>query len=75
MKMKPHHGKLEDCFRVYVPDQDDNLGYYYRCHFVNHPYLRDEPGTLGYTSMVVKEDGDEIETLNSRYTITSRRER
>lgn len=70
--MKPYKGKLANVYRAYIPDQTDNLGYYYRCNFVDHPYLRDEPGTMGNTSMIVKEVGDEIETLNSLYTIVSR---
>lgn len=70
--MKPFMGHLKNCSKRFVPNQTDNLGYYYRCNFVDHPYIRDEIGTRGHTSMIVKEDGDEIETLNSRYKIVSR---
>lgn len=70
--MKPFRGKLANCSRRYVPNQTNNLGYYYVCNFVDHPFLRDEPGTRGNTSMIVKEVGNRIETLNSRYKIVNR---
>lgn len=76
-RIKPHQGSLSQCSRIYTGAAEErgvapNLGYFYRCHFVNHPFLRDDFGTRGHTSMVVREDGDEIETLNSRYTIVER---
>jgi hypothetical protein len=65
--MKPHKGTLTNAVRRYPSNPGkDNLGYFYTGGFVNHPRFA---GTDGYTSMVVKEDGDEIETLNSRYTL------
>lgn len=62
---KPHNGGLYNAQRVYY----GNGRYFYTCIFRNHPVFKT---TKGYTSNVVKEVGDEIETLNSRYTILSR---
>ncbi len=35
--------------------------------FEDHPRFK---GTFGWTSIVINQDGNEIETLNSRYTLT-----
>ncbi len=70
--MKPHKGFMENWRR-----QDFKDGYIYRGRFVNHP----EYGftdSFASTSKVLSEaqqaDGSiEIETVNSRYTLTPAR--
>ncbi len=62
---KPHRGSLEhwrrmDCIA------DVGLGYYVVGLFVGHPQFSEK---YGHTSYVVAHDGDQIETLNSRYTL------
>lgn len=65
--MKPYMGKIKQAYRVYWKEPtSEHLGYFYRCRFVDPPYFA---GESGQTSMVVSEKGDEVETLNSRYTI------
>lgn len=59
---KPHLGRLEQWEKHYR----GTCPYFYTGIFVGHPQYH---GTMGYTSLVVKEDGNEIETLNSRYTL------
>lgn len=59
--MKPHKGCIANARRVDYAD-----GYIYRCYFRDHPEFA---GTFGHTSKVIKEEGAEIETLNTRYTI------
>ena len=71
--MKPHKG------RIFVhkewPCPGYGLGYAYICTFVDHPEFS---GKTGNTSWVIKDDRDlprhkndgyEIETKNSRYTV------
>ena len=65
-KHKPHKGRIAHMIKVQVCEPDhEHLGYYYRCLFRDHPSFA---GRFGHTSLVVAEDGYEIETLNSRYT-------
>lgn len=68
--MKPHRGRLA---AIGVWEYSD--GYVYHGHFLDHPEFA---GKYGRTSKVVRDDKDlprhaddgyEIETLNSRYTI------
>lgn len=58
---KPYLGILDKWVRREIP-----AGVYYECLFINHPVFG---GRYGHTSMVVAEEGLEIETLNSRYTL------
>lgn len=48
-----------------------NLGYIFRCDFLNHPVFRGLSAFGGNTSLVVKYDEatGEVETLNSRYKV------
>lgn len=63
---KPWNGYIGNCQKVaYYDGTGDNLGYYYEVRFMNHPRFA---GKTGCTSQVVAEDGDEVETLYSRYT-------
>lgn len=68
--MKPHKGKFSNCRKVVAMEPtDEHLGYYFVGTF--DPDDTRFKGRMGYTSMVVKTNGDEIETLNSRYTIVN----
>lgn len=69
--MKPDRGKFINWHKVEIPNQTDNLGYYYMGTFFGHPRF---DGMYGNTSMVVKETKNEdgtitCETLNSIYTL------
>lgn len=68
--LKPHKGRLRFWRKKAAPtwftDRSDNLGYYICGTFVDHPTFK---GKTGYTSLVVCQEGDEIETLNTRYTL------
>lgn len=59
--MKPHKGRIAHARRKDYAD-----GYIYWGLFRDHPQFA---GKRGHTSKVIKEDGAEIETLNTRYTI------
>lgn len=59
---KPHLGQLEQWVKV----RRGTCPHFYTGIFIGHPYFH---GTWGHTSLVLKEDGNEIETLNSRYTL------
>ena len=59
-KHKPHKGRIAHLHKV-----ECEGGYYYRCLFRDHPQFA---GRFGHTSLVVAEDGYEIETTYSRYT-------
>lgn len=50
---------------------EEHLGYTYVGRFVGHPHFS---GQQGHTSLVIYEEGDEVETLNSRYTIKLKEE-
>lgn len=66
---KPHKGSMEMWKRVDLKRNalnNDNLGYYIVGVFKGHP---DFHGQSGHTSMVTLQEGNEIETLNSRYTL------
>ena len=60
---KPHKGSIKNWSKI---ETDNGLGFYIKGIFVDHPSLTD-----GYsqTSWVVAQDGNEIETRNSRYTL------
>ena len=60
---KPHLGTLDDWW---MADANHGLDYIIRGKFVGHPQF---DGLYGHTSYVVKREGNEIETRNSRYTL------
>lgn len=62
---KPHRGRLERWEK-----RTALSGHFYTGVFIGHPEFH-----LGYghTSLVISEDGNEIETLNSRYTLGEKR--
>ena len=69
--IKPNKGRITSLERIYVDDAlsskyPTNLGYLYRCTFLDHPVFGFSIG--GHTSLVVAEDEDRVETLNSCYT-------
>ena len=57
---KPHRGVIFGA-KVHVPEGDILMGLYHN----------PEKGriVMRFTSLIVKEDGQEFETLNSRYTL------
>lgn len=59
---KPHRGRLEQWVKVH----HGSCVFHCEGIFIGHP---DFHGTYGWTSVVLKEDGNEIVTLNSRYTL------
>ena len=61
-RSKLHKGKLEAWEKVLKPP----FGYYFVGKFVGHPIF---DGKQGHTSLVVFHSGNEVETLNSRYTL------
>lgn len=66
--IKPHKGSLR-LWRKHVPSgnfKSFGLGYIICGVFVDHP---DFAGETGHTSWVVKHEGNEVETINSRYTL------
>jgi hypothetical protein len=75
-EVKPIRGTISDCVKIVVDDSvskayPSNLGYVYRCTFINHEWF-DMNGPDGHTSLVVSEkdvgDGSIlVETLNSLY--------
>ena len=62
-QQKPHRGIIENWCRASVPG-----GYVIVGKFLDHPYLG-KHGGLSITSLIVHEDGAEVETQNSRYTL------
>ncbi len=64
MSNKPHKGGIKNWFKS---ECDSGLGYLIRGQFTDHPEFKGMPD--GHTSYVVKRDGNEIETKNSRYTL------
>ena len=78
--MKPYKGELRIREKVeYKTEQyQPHLGYLYIVDFVNHPRFRGINSLGGHTSLVVAEretdQGLEIETLNSIYTVGYTRE-
>ena len=70
--MKTDKGRIIVLGRKSIPEvknghpfeYPENLGYLYTCKFLDHPVFS---GATGHTSLVVKEEGDRIETLNSIY--------
>lgn len=76
--MKPHRGVFKDCRKVFATGPTEGtLGFYLVGIFDDNDdrlSSRGEgtfSGSNGYTSLVVKVDGPEVETLNSRYTIVN----
>lgn len=63
---KPHKGTIESWFKWPRPPSGYGLGYVIVGHSVCHPEFGGGPIR---TSLVVKHEGSEIETLNSRYTL------
>lgn len=59
---KPHKGTLDQWKKhpTYIG------GYFFTGKFVDHPEFA---GKKGHTSRVVAQEGYEVETLNSRYTL------
>ena len=75
---KPHKGRITDVKEVSHGSGAPGLGYFLLCTFVDHPVFA---GKQGHTSYVFKDesaaprhrnDGYEVETLNSRYTVVPR---
>lgn len=71
--MKPYRGMIEDWFihefdkdeaKKLYPDEDLGLGY-----MICGRLMQLSPWPGGHTSWVVKRNGNEIETRNSRYTL------
>lgn len=60
---KPHRGTIYDVYKIPC---SGGLGYALGCTFKDHPVFA---GQRGHTSYIVKNDGNEVETRNSRYTI------
>lgn len=65
MGMKPHKGKIKGWSKLKVAGAE-GLGYLIVGQFVDHPEFAH---MSGHTSWVVKHEGAEIETRNSRYTL------
>jgi hypothetical protein len=63
---KPHMGTLNDWERRAWEDK-----FYFTGVFDGHPIFH---GHRGHTSYLVKQDGVQIETRNSRYTLGRKRE-
>lgn len=70
---KPHKGLIENWWKYDCGcgDKETGLGYLIRGQFVNHPYFGNAPNS--HTSYVVKHEGNEIETRNSRYALGKER--
>jgi hypothetical protein len=64
---KPHKGTLLHAYKCAC--EGAGLGYYYRGVFKDHPRFATQ---RGHTSFVVQQEGNEIETNNSRYTVIER---
>lgn len=62
-KVKPHRGTIEDWYQEKVIGGSVIVG-----TFIKHPYLG-QNDKRSCTSLIVSNDGHEIETLNSRYTL------
>lgn len=65
MAKKPHKGSLKNWYKFGL-GIDKGLGYVIIGEFVDHPEFA---GKEGHTSYVVKHEGNEVETNNSRYTL------
>lgn len=69
--MKPHKGQISGWHKItcntnpWPGEKEVNLGYYIFGRPSGHPQFESRI----YTSPVVKHEGNEIETLNSRYTL------
>lgn len=61
---KPHKGTINNW--ISFPHHGPGLGFFIVGDAVDHPQFGSTPIR---TSWVVSEDGDEIETRNSRYTL------
>jgi hypothetical protein len=59
---KPHKGRITSAYKYPL----GSIYYTYRGQFLDHPQFA---GCDGHTSVVLWEEGNEIETLNSRYTL------
>ncbi len=62
---KPHKGRIRNYYKYEHPNAE-GLGYIYMCDWVDHPVFH---GSKRHTSWIIKDDGKEIETRNSRYTL------
>lgn len=62
--LKPHKGTIENWAKLFCTEQ--GLGYVVYGNSVDHPEFG---GRQIRTSWVVKHEGTEIETRNSRYTL------
>lgn len=62
---KPHKGRIQNWCKLPC---EKGLGYLIEGEFLEHPD-GGGPGKIGNTSFVVKHEGVEIETKNSRYTL------
>lgn len=60
--LKPHKGT----FHIFAKRNYPDGRYNYTGYFQDHPQFG---ANFGHISLVVKEEGDEVETLNSRYTV------
>lgn len=73
MSEKPHKGRIAD-WRKSPAFSDNGLGYVIEGVFLDHPdrLMNFDPGGHGHTSVVLVHDEatGEIETKNSRYTLT-----
>lgn len=69
MSTKPHFGTINNWSESHMTSR--GLGYIIMGESDGHPQFSGGPI---YTSYVVKRDGDEIETRNSRYTLGTPRE-
>ena len=63
-QFKPYKGRIDDWVKVPIP-KSQGEGYIIYGKPIDHPYFID----WIRTSPVVKRDGNEVETNNSRYTL------
>lgn len=61
MRYKPHKGRIDHWEKHEVEGK-----YFFTGIFKDHPKFK---GNWGHTSMVVAQNENEVETLNSRYTL------
>lgn len=67
LSKKPHKGVIANWYRVERTDSKNNKMTFIQGNFMNHPKLRSHH--VRSTSEVVNQYGNEVETLNSRYTL------
>jgi len=66
---KPYNGKIYIREKIECPTivrGQETLGYFCLVEFVDHPYFYNDRGNI---SAVVAVEGNELETVNSRYTV------